>query len=143
MSTEFYAQLPDGSRLTETAFIQGLPDPLRFELVKTYTVVACEWRWKAFGSRPWTPEDGPLPEDGPEEDVEVHGYRIHGAEGDVLWAFFWRKQEWEEGQLQRFERFGGNKVVTILETLAKGFELSIRDEMGFNLGEEVFNEVNG
>lgn len=134
MSTEFYAQLPDGSRLTETAFIKDLPDPLRFEMVKTYTIVTGEWGW----SHP----RGPRPDE-PEEDVEVHGYRIHGAEGNVLWAFFWRKLDWEEGQLHRFERFGENKVTAILETLAKGFELDIVDGLGFKLGDEAFRGMNG
>lgn len=142
MSTEFYAFKADGSRLSELEFLTGLPDPLRFERVKEYTLVTKPWAWLPVKKRP-----DPRP-DGPDEEVRVTAYRIFGADHNVLWAYFWRKQTelegWEEnGVLQRFERFGGNCAMTILEALAAGFSLSVEDELGFVLGSKEFEGYNG
>lgn len=141
MSTEFFAFKADGSRLSELEFLTGLPDPLRFERVKEYTLVTQPWAWIPVKRRP-----DPLPE-GPGEEIRVTAYRIFGADHNVLWAYFWRKQTelegWEEnGVLQRFERFGGNHAQEILLRLAEGFALRVTDELGFELGSDEFSRVN-
>lgn len=140
MSTEFYAFKEDGSRLSELAFVTELPDPLRFERVKEYTAVVSASRWQP-------PPRGPRPEGEAEEDVRVTAYRVFGADHNVVWAFFWRRQTelegWEEdGVLHHFERFGENHVEAILTRLAEGFALRVRDELGFDLGSEEFRGLN-
>lgn len=140
MSTEFYAFKEDGSRLSELAFVTELPDPLRFERVKEYTAVVTPYRWKA-------PPRGPKPEAEAEEDVRVTAYRVFGTDGNVVWAFFWRRQTelegWEEdGALHHLERFGQNHVEAILTRFAEGFALRVRDELGFELGSEEFRGLN-
>lgn len=145
MSTEFFAFKADGSRLSELEFLTGLPDPLRFERVKEYTLVTKPWAW--LPDQQWLKMSVEDRDGQPDEDVRVTAYRVFGAEHDVLWAYFWRKQTelegWEEnGVLQRFERFGGNHAQEILLRLAEGFALRVTDELGFELGSDEFSRVN-
>jgi hypothetical protein len=135
----FYAFKGDGSRLSELDFLMGLPDPLRFERVKEYTAVVSASQWGPEG-------EAEAPGTG-EEDVRVTAYRVFGADHNVLWAFFWRKQTelegWEEdGVLHHLERNGQNHVKAILTRLAEGFALRVRDELGFELGSEEFRGLN-
>lgn len=146
MSTEFYAFKEDGSRLSELEFLTGLPDPLRFERVKEYTLVTKPWAW--LPDQQWLKMSVEDRDGQPDEDVRVTAYRVFGVEHDVLWAYFWRKQTelegWEEhGVLQRFERHGQNHVMGILDRLAEGFALRVRCELGFELGSEEFGANNG
>lgn len=146
VSTEFFAFKADGSRLSELEFLTGLPEPLRFERVKEYTLVTKPWAW--LPDQQWLKMSVEDRDGQPDEDVRVTAYRVFGAEHDILWAYFWRKQTelegWEEhGVLQRFERFGTNRAKKILEALAAGFGLSVEDELGFQLGSEEFGEANG
>lgn len=145
MSTEFYGFKADGTALTELEFLTGLPDPLRFERVKEYTLVVQPYVW--LPNYRWSEVSEAERAEQAEEDVRVTCYRVFGADHNVLWAYFWRKQTelegWEEhGVLQRFERFGGNHAREILLRLAEGFALRVTDELGFELGSEEFDRVN-
>ena len=122
MSTEFYTKV----RLVEADFINGLTDKvpgLTTELVKRYK--SPEFR------------------DGRSGEVEVSNYRFGSPDGNFLWAYFTQRSDETEATLSHFERFGRNKVTAILETLAKAFDLDIVDELGFDLADPVFREING
>lgn len=123
MSTEFYTKV----RLVEADFISSLTDKvpgLTLELVKRYKVP--EWQeGRAAG------------------EVEVTNYRFGSSDGNFLWAYFTQRSDETEAVLSRFERFGRNQVTSILEALAKAYDLDIVDELGFDLSDPVFREING
>lgn len=87
--------------LTEGAFLAKPPEGLIVSLRKTYTL--------------------DLP---PYVGVSVHAYTIKDKEGYCLWAYFF------DGILQRFERFGGNKVLEILRELATTYSVEVTNDIG-------------
>lgn len=125
---EYFARKVDGERLLETSFILGLPDPLRFEVVREYTLVTVPSAWEPAYERKALDEL--------EVDVRVRSYRIFGRRSDIVWAYFWRGQTefegWEEdGVLQRLEaEVVGPSTLEILEALSVGLKLEVRDEKG-------------
>lgn len=92
--------------LTEERFLATPPVGLAVELAKTYTLDNEKYR-----------------------GVLVHAYTLQDGRY-CLWAYFF------DGALDRFERFGVNRVRGILETLASTYGIEVTDDLGAKLGQD-------